>query len=153
MQHRHAVSRDEKPEDGFTLIELMMVVLIIAILIAVLIPTFVGAKYRAQDASVKADLRNGLTAEKTSYTDTQKYTTTTATLQAIEPALPWGAALTVSVGDVVAGDSNVVCLQEASKSGTTYSIADVATGASSGTYYNKGTCSTTVATVAAWTGW
>ena len=44
MQHPHAVTRDEEPEAGFTLIELMMVVLIIAILIAVLIPTFVGAK-------------------------------------------------------------------------------------------------------------
>ena len=35
---------DDEPEAGFTLIELMMVVLIIAILIAVLIPSFVGAK-------------------------------------------------------------------------------------------------------------
>ena len=59
----------------------------------------------------------------------------------------------VFVGNVVAGDSNVVCLQTASKSGTTFSIADVAVGASAGTYYNKGACSTTVATVAAWTGW
>ena len=64
----------------------------------------------------------------------------------------------MTVGDVVAGDSNVVCLQEASKSGTTFSVADVAVGASAGTYYNKGACSTTVATVstpvgAAWSGW
>ena len=44
MQHMHAVTRDEEPEAGFTLIELMVVVLIIAILIAVMIPTFVGAK-------------------------------------------------------------------------------------------------------------
>ena len=37
-----------------------------------------------------------------------------------------------------AGDSNIVCLQEKSKSGTTFSIADVATGANAGTYYNEG---------------
>jgi hypothetical protein len=46
-----------------------------------------------------------------------------------------------------------VCITETSKSGTQFSIADVAVGASAGTYYNKGACSTTVATVAAWTGW
>jgi type IV pilus assembly protein PilA len=36
-------------EAGFTLIELMVVVLIIAILIAIAIPTFLGARSRAQD--------------------------------------------------------------------------------------------------------
>ena len=137
----------------------MVVVLIIAILIAIAIPQFLGARQRAQDAGAKSDLRNALTAEKTSYTDTQKYTVTTATLLAIEPSLKWnpGAGVqgpAVSVGDVVAGDGNVVCLQETSKSGTTFSIADVAAGASAGTYYTKGNCSTTVATVAAWgNGW
>ena len=41
------------------------------------------------------------------------------------------------VGDVNAGDDNVVCLQKTSKSGTTFSIADIASGASAGTYYTK----------------
>ena len=59
----------------------------------------------------------------------------------------------MSVGSVVAGDNQVVCVQEVSKSGTTFAIADVATGANAGTFYNKGACSTTPATVAAWTGW
>ena len=135
----------------------MVVVLIIAILIAIAIPQFLGARQRAQDAGAKSDLRNALTAEKTSYTDTQKYTATTATLAAIEPSLKWNATggPQASVGDVATtGDANVVCLQETSKSGTVFSVADVAAGASAGTYYTKGNCDTTVATVVAWgNGW
>ena len=134
----------------------MVVVLIIAILIAIAIPQFLGARGRAQDSAAKSDLRNALTAEKTSFTDTQKYSSDVAAngvLDSIEPSLAWGTAPSVTVGDVGAVVGNVVCLQETSKSGTVFSIADVAVGTSAGTYYNKGNCSTTVATVAAWTGW
>jgi type IV pilus assembly protein PilA len=130
-------------EQGFTLIELMVVVLIIAILIAIAIPTFLGARARAQDAAAKSDLRNGLTAEKTTYVDTQGYSNDTAVggvLKGIEPALKWGAGLNVVVGDVVAGDKGVVCLDELSKSGKTFSIGDVASGGSAGTYYGKAAC-------------
>ena len=133
-----AARRREPDEHGFTLIELMVVVLIIAILIAIAIPTFLGARQRAQDRAAQSDLRNALTAEKTSYTDTQSYTADTPTMQGIEPSLKWGAALTVTVGDAVtAGDAGTVCLNEASKSGTVFQIADVSTGANAGTYFGK----------------
>ena len=158
-------------EEGFTLIELMVVVLIIAILIAIAIPTFLGARQRAQDRAAQSDLRNGLTAEKTYYTDAQSYLDTqsagnVATMKGIESALVWSAtgataarSLAVTVGDstgtVVTGA--VVCLTEKSKSGTVFNIADVAAGPSAGTYYNKGgACSTvdTTLAAAAWnTGW
>src|SRR5687767_111788 len=52
-------------EEGFTLIELMVVVLIIAILIAIAIPTFLGARKRAQDRQAQSNIRNALLAEKT----------------------------------------------------------------------------------------
>ena len=77
MHHPHAVNREEEPEAGFTLIELMMVVLIIAILIAVLIPTFVGAKQRAQDRAMQSSMRNALTAAKVVYSDHGDYTEAT----------------------------------------------------------------------------
>src|SRR5688572_17520795 len=65
---------DRDDEEGFTLIELMVVVLIIAILLAIAIPTFLGARERAQDRAAQSNLRNALTAEKVYYTDNQIYT-------------------------------------------------------------------------------
>jgi type IV pilus assembly protein PilA len=83
-------------QDGFTLIELMVVVLIIAILIAIAIPTFLGLRARAQDRAAQSDLRNGLTAAKTFYTDNETYVGfTAAAAGAIEPSLTWNAGATV----------------------------------------------------------
>jgi len=137
------LARRRDDEEGFTLIELMVVVLIIAILIAIAIPTFLGARQRAQDRAAQSDLRNGLTAEKTVYTDAQTYSndTSTAGMKGIESSLDWGGKLKVFVGDAVnTGDLGTVCLQEASKSGKTFSIGDVAAGNSAGTYFGKAAC-------------
>jgi type IV pilus assembly protein PilA len=86
--------RLNKDEQGFTLIELMVVVLIIAILIAIAIPTFLGAQNRARDRAAQSDLRNAMTAVRTISTDSSGlFTGLNATsLAAAESALTWGAA-------------------------------------------------------------
>ena len=79
--------------EGFTLVELMVVVLIIAILIAIAIPTFLGARKRAQDRAVQSYLRNALTAQKAYYADNEVYTTDAGTLGALEPSLTFSNAV------------------------------------------------------------
>ena len=83
-------------EKGFTLIELMVVVLIIAILIAIAIPTFLGARTRSQDRAAESELRNASTAEKVIYTDNQTFDATTAKLKTLEPSLNWNGGVPVT---------------------------------------------------------
>lgn len=67
-------SRREDAESGFTLIELMVVVLIIAILVAIALPTFLGARKRAADRAAETRLRTAYTTARTYYIDSQTYT-------------------------------------------------------------------------------
>src|SRR5262249_22420769 len=78
MHREHKDARAAQPaEAGFTLLELMMVVLIIGILIAVLIPVFLGANNRAKDRAVQSNLSTAITAAKGVYTDKTDYTLAT----------------------------------------------------------------------------
>src|SRR5213593_4481011 len=89
--------RLEHDEEGFTLIELMVVVLIIAILLAIAIPTFLGARNRAQDRAAQSSLRNALTSAKTIFTDNQDFTAADVTaMTTAEPSLSFVATGTVS---------------------------------------------------------
>jgi prepilin-type N-terminal cleavage/methylation domain-containing protein len=58
---------------GFTLIEILIVVVIIGILASVAIPKFAATKDRAKLASLKSDLRNMMTAQETYFSDYKTY--------------------------------------------------------------------------------
>ena len=60
-------------EGGFTLIELMVVLLIIAILLAIAIPTFLGVTGSAKDRAAQSTLTNVLTETVAQYQNTQAY--------------------------------------------------------------------------------
>jgi type IV pilus assembly protein PilA len=80
---------DAHDEDGFTLIEILVVVLIIGILAAIAIPSFLGQTGRANDAAAKTQIGTLQTAMKEFATDNDgSYSgATLAKLEAIEPTL------------------------------------------------------------------
>lgn len=136
-------------EEGFTLIELMVVVLIIAILLAIAIPTFLGARERANNRAAQSSLRNALTAAKVLYTDSQDFNAadTSAEMELVEPSLSYveGTAVSdnykeVSIADNSAVDTAVATQWSAaalSKTNTCYFIREVGIGSTAGTYFGS----------------
>lgn len=60
---------------GFTLVELIVVIVIIGLLATIAIPKFSGSRDKALVAAMKSDLRNLLTQEEGRMADSNKYTT------------------------------------------------------------------------------
>jgi type IV pilus assembly protein PilA len=135
--------RQGRREDGFTLIELMVVVMIIAILIAIAIPSFLGFRRNAQDRSVQSDLRNVLLAENAYQLENNAFTDVDATILEIEANARLDAITINLLGDDV-------CLDGTSESTHTFAVYQVGNGA---TYFSTGTAGACPAAAGAPAGW
>jgi len=126
-------------EAGFTLIELMVVLLILAILLAIAIPTFLGVTKSANDRASQSNLNTAVTNAKAYYQQNgQSYGTGTTAAAAVQGALSTQEpSLTFTTGTITAGtgagsivsvyvstDGNGVVLTAWSKAGWCWVLAD-----------------------------
>ncbi len=135
MNARRATMGSARPagDPGFTLIETMVVVMIIAVLLVIGLVTFLGFREAAQDRAAQSDLRNVLLAEKMIWQETAAYTQVIAEVEAVRPGPRAAADPADGVYlDLNNADDQILCLVRASGSGRFFSIWESATG---GAYY------------------
>jgi prepilin-type N-terminal cleavage/methylation domain-containing protein len=113
-------------EEGFTLVELAVAMVVLVILVGIALPTFLGTRAGAADQAAKSVAMIGLKAQRTIYADGRGYGDSDA-VEKVEPAVAF-APLPPADGEVpnvlgvvyVRLDDDEVVLVSRSRSGRCY---------------------------------
>jgi prepilin-type N-terminal cleavage/methylation domain-containing protein len=126
-------------EDGFSLVELLVVLAIIGILIAITMPLLLAARNRAQDRAAQFSLRVTLGNARISESDADTFLGADASkLQGMEPSVTFEDDPVASTGprdvSVLAVSRSEFRAAALSRSGTCFLVKDVTTVGGGTTY-------------------
>ena len=122
-------------EQGFSLIELLVVTMIIGVLAGIGLPAFLGAEHKGQDGEAKTNARNVVSAVESCFTDTDAYSACDTAAKLEASGSKTGVDLTdttvkqAGAVSVTAGDSTYTIVGY-SHSGNAFSIVKRSDGTS-----------------------